>query len=31
MASQLLDVGVVERQPLMEGRNMIMIMAPKKN
>jgi translation initiation factor IF-3 len=31
MAQQLLDVGVVERQPLMEGRNMIMIMAPKKN
>ena len=30
MAQQLADVGVVERPPLMEGRNMIMIMAPKK-
>lgn len=30
MAQQLADVGVVERQPLMEGRNMIMILAPKK-
>ena len=30
MAQQLADVGVVERAPLMEGRNMIMIMAPKK-
>ncbi len=31
MAGQLGDVGVVERPPLMEGRNMIMILAPKKN
>jgi len=31
MAQQLADVGVVERHPLMEGRNMIMILAPKKN
>jgi len=31
MAQQLVDVAVVERQPLMEGRNMIMILAPKKN
>jgi translation initiation factor IF-3 len=30
MAQQLADVGVVERQPLIEGRNMIMILAPKK-
>jgi len=30
MAAQLTDVAVVERQPLMEGRNMIMILAPKK-
>jgi len=30
MAQQLTDVAVVERQPLMEGRNMIMILAPKK-
>jgi translation initiation factor IF-3 len=30
MAQQLADVGVVERPPLMEGRNMIMILAPKK-
>ncbi len=30
MAQQLADVGVVERAPLMEGRNMIMILAPKK-
>jgi len=31
MAQQLVDVAVVERQPLMEGRNMIMILAPKKS
>lgn len=31
MALQLADVAVVERHPLMEGRNMIMILAPKKN
>ena len=31
MAQQLADVGIVERHPLMEGRNMIMILAPKKN
>jgi translation initiation factor IF-3 len=31
MAQQLVDVGVVERPPLMEGRNMIMILAPKKS
>ncbi len=31
MAQQLADVSVVERPPLMEGRNMIMILAPKKN
>ncbi len=31
MAQQLADVGVVERPPLMEGRNMIMILAPKKS
>ncbi|HYM69313.1 MAG TPA: translation initiation factor IF-3 [bacterium] len=31
MAQQLVEVAVVERQPLMEGRNMIMILAPKKN
>lgn len=31
MAQQLADVGVVERVPLMEGRNMIMILAPKKS
>lgn len=31
MAQQLGEVAVVERQPLMEGRNMIMILAPKKN
>lgn len=31
MAAQLADVGVVERPPLMEGRNMIMILAPKKS
>jgi translation initiation factor IF-3 len=30
MAQQLTDVGVVERPPIMEGRNMIMIMAPKR-
>ncbi|HLJ62304.1 MAG TPA: translation initiation factor IF-3 [bacterium] len=30
MATQLGEVAVVERQPLMEGRNMIMILAPKK-
>ncbi len=30
MAQQLGDVGVVERPPIMEGRNMIMIMAPKR-
>jgi translation initiation factor IF-3 len=30
MAQQLTEVAVVERQPLMEGRNMIMILAPKK-
>lgn len=31
MAQQLAEVAVVERQPLMEGRNMIMILAPKKS
>jgi len=31
MAQDLADVAVVERVPLMEGRNMIMILAPKKN
>jgi translation initiation factor IF-3 len=31
MAQQLADVGVVERPPLMEGRNMVMILAPKKS
>ena len=31
MAQQLADVGIVERHPLMEGRNMIMILSPKKN
>ena len=31
MAQSLADVAVVERHPLMEGRNMIMILAPKKN
>jgi translation initiation factor IF-3 len=31
MAQQLAEVSVVERPPLMEGRNMIMILAPKKN
>lgn len=31
MAQALADVGVVERPPLMEGRNMIMILAPKKS
>jgi translation initiation factor IF-3 len=31
MAQELADVGVVERYPLMEGRNMIMILAPKRN
>ena len=30
MAQDLVDVGVVERIPLLEGRNMIMIMTPKK-
>ncbi|HXX37885.1 MAG TPA: translation initiation factor IF-3 [bacterium] len=31
MAQQLAQVGVVERHPLMEGRNMVMILAPKKS
>ena len=30
MAQQLADVGVVERPPIMEGRNMIMILTPKR-
>ncbi len=30
MAQQLTDVAVVERPPVMEGRNMIMILAPKR-
>jgi translation initiation factor IF-3 len=30
MAQQLADVAVVERPPVMEGRNMIMILAPKR-
>jgi translation initiation factor IF-3 len=30
MAQDLTDVGVMERIPLLEGRNMIMIMTPKK-
>ena len=30
MAQELAEVAVVERHPLMEGRNMIMILAPKK-
>ncbi len=30
MAQQLADVAVVERPPIMEGRNMIMILAPKR-
>ena len=30
MAQELAEVGVVERHPLMEGRNMIMIVAPKR-
>ncbi len=30
MAQQLADQAVVERPPLMEGRNMIMILAPKR-
>ena len=30
MAQELAEVGVVERHPLMEGRNMIMIIAPKR-
>ncbi len=30
MAQDLTDVGVLERIPLLEGRNMIMIMTPKK-
>jgi len=30
MAQDLADVGVMERIPLLEGRNMIMIMTPKK-
>ena len=28
-AERLKDLGVVERRPLIEGRNMIMILAPK--
>jgi translation initiation factor IF-3 len=31
MAQELADVGVIERHPLMEGRNMIMIVAPKRS
>ena len=31
MALELADVGVIERHPLMEGRNMIMIVAPKRS
>jgi translation initiation factor IF-3 len=30
MARDLADVGTVERTPLLEGRNMIMILTPKK-
>ena len=30
MAQQLAEVGVVERPPIIEGRNMIMILAPKR-
>ena len=30
MAQELPEVGVIERHPLMEGRNMIMIIAPKR-
>ena len=30
MAQELAEVGVIERHPLMEGRNMIMIVAPKR-
>lgn len=30
MAQQLAEVAVVERPPVMEGRNMIMILAPKR-
>lgn len=30
MAEQVSTVGVIERQPLMEGRQMIMILAPKQ-
>jgi len=30
MADELKDLGVVERRPKMEGRNMFMIMAPKQ-
>ena len=29
MAEQLKDTAVVERQPKLEGKNMIMIVAPK--
>lgn len=31
MAQQLADVAVVERPPSIEGRNMVMVLAPKKN
>jgi translation initiation factor IF-3 len=31
MAQELAEVATVERHPLMEGRNMIMILAPKKS
>jgi len=30
LADIVVDVGIVERPPLMEGRNMIMILTPKK-
>jgi translation initiation factor IF-3 len=30
LAQSVADVGVVERTPLLEGRNMIMILTPKK-
>ncbi len=31
IAQQLADVAVVERPPSIEGRNMVMVLAPKKN
>lgn len=30
MAQQLADVAVIERPPSIEGRNMVMVLAPKK-